>query len=314
MDARRYQSNQLLVEPGSIWRIYVVDRDGFETEIGPIYTATHHMRQFVFVEREITPAEQNFIDAVQDAGWRRAKVAFSEWKTSGGRARRAAALEMFATLDGHVAMAAAVLEVAVGAERAAFTVSELKDEITSCYEQLKKAPDFGPFGTTPIHSSVLFPGIRVYLLPGPKFQVPASGCCCSGHIPLSWATEPGSDLLHEFAAAVAVHDSGAAVRNVQMAMDGGARQTQGGAASSDHVSTALACAVMGILVGNGIFILKGHRYICSQECIPYQLQLLFCRLQTIDSRDIETTELTKSFGWTGDPGVERSTSSHCCLG
>eukprot|EP01052_Picozoa_sp_SAG31_P008322 SAG31_NODE_418_length_15893_cov_5.433899_7_plen_556_part_00 len=37
----------------------------------------------------------------------------------------------------------------------------------------------------------------------------------------------------------------------------------------------------------------------KEECIPYQLQLLFCRLQTVDSGDVQTKELTDSFGWTG---------------
>jgi uncharacterized UBP type Zn finger protein len=41
------------------------------------------------------------------------------------------------------------------------------------------------------------------------------------------------------------------------------------------------------------------------DCIPYQLQLLFAKLQTVDSRDVETKELTHSFGWAAADGFEQ---------
>ncbi len=36
-----------------------------------------------------------------------------------------------------------------------------------------------------------------------------------------------------------------------------------------------------------------------EDCIPYQLQLLFAQLQSTEQRAVSTTALTTSFGWTG---------------
>ena len=40
----------------------------------------------------------------------------------------------------------------------------------------------------------------------------------------------------------------------------------------------------------------------ADKCIPYQLQRLFLQMQTSNQRSVETTPVTRSFGWD---------SSHC---
>ena len=40
----------------------------------------------------------------------------------------------------------------------------------------------------------------------------------------------------------------------------------------------------------------------KDKCIPYQLQRLFLQLQTVDKRAVETTDVTKSFGWDSSEG------------
>lgn len=40
------------------------------------------------------------------------------------------------------------------------------------------------------------------------------------------------------------------------------------------------------------------QYTSEYDCIPYQLQLLFARLQLEDKNYVKTNDLTKSFGWT----------------
>ena len=40
----------------------------------------------------------------------------------------------------------------------------------------------------------------------------------------------------------------------------------------------------------------------KEKCIPYQLQRLFLQLQTVDKRAVETTDVTKSFGWDSSEG------------
>ena len=42
----------------------------------------------------------------------------------------------------------------------------------------------------------------------------------------------------------------------------------------------------------------------KEKCIPYQLQRLFLQLQTVDKRAVETTDVTKSFGWDSSEGKE----------
>jgi ubiquitin C-terminal hydrolase len=41
----------------------------------------------------------------------------------------------------------------------------------------------------------------------------------------------------------------------------------------------------------------------KENCIPYQLQKLFIRMQTTDSKAVDTADLRKSFGWTSDDAV-----------
>ena len=41
----------------------------------------------------------------------------------------------------------------------------------------------------------------------------------------------------------------------------------------------------------------------KEKCIPYQLQRLFLQLQTMDKRAVETTDVTKSFGWDSSEGM-----------
>lgn len=40
----------------------------------------------------------------------------------------------------------------------------------------------------------------------------------------------------------------------------------------------------------------------KDKCIPYQLQRLFLQLQTVEKRAVETTDVTKSFGWDSSEG------------
>ena len=47
----------------------------------------------------------------------------------------------------------------------------------------------------------------------------------------------------------------------------------------------------------------------KDKCIPYQLQRLFLQLQTVDKRAVETTDVTKSFGWDSSEGIAISL---CC--
>ena len=48
----------------------------------------------------------------------------------------------------------------------------------------------------------------------------------------------------------------------------------------------------------------------KEKCIPYQLQRLFLQLQTVDKRAVETTDVTKSFGWDSSEGM---TSNSCVV-
>lgn len=73
---------------------------------------------------------------------------------------------------------------------------------------------------------------------------------------------------------------------------------------------------------NDVFILISHfswEFEESEEdpvtSIPYQLQRLFVLLQTSKKRAIETTDVTRSFGWDSSEGEgchTSLTSSHAC--
>lgn len=53
----------------------------------------------------------------------------------------------------------------------------------------------------------------------------------------------------------------------------------------------------------------------KEKCIPYQLQRLFLQLQTVDKRAVETTDVTKSFGWDSSEGNFKYTFLKCiCIG
>jgi ubiquitin carboxyl-terminal hydrolase 47 len=41
----------------------------------------------------------------------------------------------------------------------------------------------------------------------------------------------------------------------------------------------------------------------GKKSIPFQLQRLFLNLQTSNKKSIQTSDLTKSFGWNSDDGM-----------
>jgi len=48
---------------------------------------------------------------------------------------------------------------------------------------------------------------------------------------------------------------------------------------------------------------KRIHIVTKEKCIPYQLQRLFLQLQTVEKRAVETTDVTKSFGWDSSEGM-----------
>lgn len=50
----------------------------------------------------------------------------------------------------------------------------------------------------------------------------------------------------------------------------------------------------------------------EEECIPLQLQRLFCLLQSSSSKSVETTALTKSFGWTDSDSFQQHDVQELC--
>eukprot|EP01050_Picozoa_sp_SAG11_P026785 SAG11_NODE_6541_length_1292_cov_1.114837_1_plen_357_part_01 len=217
----RYESNQMQVEPGAAFSVFVI-KDGVEHPIGAPYVASAEERQMLFVERELTQAEVDFKEALATAGWQRAKQATNEWRKSGGRKQRADALALFSSGGLNEALEAAqlTLEAQLGIERAAFTVAEVRAEVDGARDELVNAPDYV--------------GLRNQ----------AATCYMNSLLQSLYMTPELRYALYNW------------------------RWTEG-------------------------------RDAPKAECIPYQLQLLFCKLQTIDSRDVETKDLTSSFGWHG---------------
>ena len=119
-----------------------MEHEGAEQQVGEPYVVGSELRQMLFVEREYTQAEDDFLAAVGAGGWTRAKQQVAEWKSKGGRRLRAEALGLLGELDDYVAIAQAELEAQLGAPRAAFTVAETKQEIAAVREDLTSAPDY----------------------------------------------------------------------------------------------------------------------------------------------------------------------------
>jgi len=50
----------------------------------------------------------------------------------------------------------------------------------------------------------------------------------------------------------------------------------------------------------------------KEESIPFQLQFLFTKLQLFDSLSVETTSLTRSFGWTHSESFQQHDVQEFC--
>ena len=149
-----------------------------------------------------------------------------EWRKTGGRAKRAAALELFSDLSDHVALAQQILEEAIGIARAAFTVQELTTEMAEIQKELVTHFTHRTGIANETHATL-------------RLQI-----CAPDYVGL---------------------------RNQ---------------AATCYMNSLLQALYMTPELRYALYSWRwtAGRDKPKEECIPYQLQLLFCRLQTVDSR------------------------------
>ena len=132
----KYTSQYCQIDPGSCTLITVGDFPPCE------YFANGDARQNVFVERLILPEEKAFEKNVMAAGLSAAFEQFNTWKQEGGKRKRRELLETFQGLEPAFKKEKEIVEAAIGKQRAAITVDEMKERVADAMEELERAHDF----------------------------------------------------------------------------------------------------------------------------------------------------------------------------
>lgn len=152
----------------------------------------------------------------------------------------------------------------------------------------------------------------LYKLYRPKhdpFHALASTSCILLLSRLCWLGQPGYDLLSQQPSADTVHDSRIQKRTLQVS-------NQGFLWNYSWSHSSRIDVFIFLLIPLAHFSWEFEE---SEEdpvtSIPYQLQRLFVLLQTSKKRAIETTDVTRSFGWDSSEGEGWHTSiisTHAC--
>ena len=132
----KYRPNHMELEPGTQCFITVGDFEPCE------YWSNDDPRQVIFLERLILPEEKAFEKNVLAAGLSAAREQFNTWKADGGKRKRRELLAAFEALEPAFNEQVAIIEAAIGKQRATITVDDMREKVADAMEELRRAHDF----------------------------------------------------------------------------------------------------------------------------------------------------------------------------